>query len=170
VCPSEDPATVQLSLIAELATLLRAAGIPHWLFGGWAVDFLVGEITRPHHDVDLMIWRRDVPAFRQLLERHGYTGGESPSGPELDARFRKQDQLIEVMFLREAEDGGACWDHWRLPADALAARRGRIADITCPVVSPRLLLDCKEACLRQESELAERDKHARDAARLRSLL
>ncbi len=134
---------VQLSLIQELATVLQAARIPYRLFGGWGVDFLVGEITRPHSDVDLILWRRDAPAIRRILGERGYAGRPSPSGPELDARFCKQDQLVEIMFLQEQEGGGACWGDWRLPPDALAARDGRLGEISCPVVSPRLLLGCK---------------------------
>src|SRR5690242_4472858 len=92
-------AVVQLRLIRELTALLQTAGIHHWLFGGWAVDLLVGEITRPHSDIDLWILQRDAPAFRDLLARHGYEEGASPSGPELDARCCKQGQLLEVMFI-----------------------------------------------------------------------
>jgi hypothetical protein len=161
---------VQLSLIQEITTVLRAVRIPHWLFGGWAVDFLAGEITRPHSDVDLLLWRRDVPVFRQLLVERGYTELPTPSGPELDARFCKRDQLVEVMFLQQREDGGACWGDWRLPADALLAREGCLREVLCPVVSPRLLLGCKGECLRQASEPAEQQKHSGDVARLRSLL
>jgi hypothetical protein len=170
VFPAGDPTNLQLRVIHELTTLLQGAEITHWLFGGWAVDFLAEEITRSHSDVDLIIWRRDAPAFRELLARHGYNEGPSPSGPELDARFHKQSQLVEVMFIQRGEDGGAYWDQWRLPPGALAARHGRIGEILCPVVSPTILLDCKEACLRQENEPSERDKHLQDIARLRTLL
>jgi hypothetical protein len=167
---SADPTAVQLSLIQDLTTVLRAARIPHWLFGGWAVDFLLGEITRPHSDVDLILWRRDVPVLRQILVERGYTERPSPSGPELDARFCKEGELVELMFLHEQEDGGAGWGDWRLPPDALEAQLGRLGEILCPVVSPRLLLGCKEECARQASEPDEHQKHARDVARLRSLL
>jgi hypothetical protein len=166
----DHPASVQLSLIHELTTALQAVQIPHWLFGGWVVDFLVGENTRPHSDIDLMIRRRDVPAFRQLLLERGYAESASPSGPELDARFCKQGQLVEIMFLHEREEGGTYWGDWRLPPDTLDGHHGRIGEIVSPVVSPKLLLDCKEQCLRQASEPVEREKHAQDVARLRSLL
>jgi|SRR5438309_5149690 len=167
---SEDPVAVQLGLIHELTTVLQEAQIPHWLFGGWVVDFLAGEITRPHHDIDLILWLRDAPAFRDLLAQHGYTEGPSPSGPELDARFCKHSQLVEVMFVHEREDGGTYWDHWRLPPGTLEARHGRIGEILCPIVSPKTLLDCKEACLLQENEPSEQEKHTQDIARLRALL
>jgi hypothetical protein len=168
--PSDDSTAVQLRLIGELTTVLQAAGIPHWLFGGWGVDFLVGAVTRPHSDVDLIVWRQDAAEFRELLAGRGYEERPSPSGPELDARFCKEGQLVEVMFVHEREEGGVYWDDWHLPPDSLGARQGRVEDVTCPTIRPETLLGCKEACLRQESEPSEREKHARDVERLRSLL
>src|SRR5260370_3570321 len=126
--------------------MLDEGQVPHWVFGGWVVDFVVGETTRPHHDIDFILWLHDAPALRELMARHGYAEGPSPSGPELDARFSKQGQLVEVMFVREREEGGTYWDHWRLPADSLAERHGRVGEIRCPLVNPQVLLDCKEAC------------------------
>ena len=34
---------------------LLAAGVPAWIGGGWGVDALVGEPTRPHADLDLAV-------------------------------------------------------------------------------------------------------------------
>jgi hypothetical protein len=100
----------------------------------------------------------------------GYAEYPSPSGPELDARFSKQGQLVEIMFLHEREDGGTYWGDWCLPPDALEGWHGRLGEILCPVANPKLLLGCKEECLRQASDPAEQEKHSRDIARLRSLL
>ena len=44
------------------------AGIAYWLFGGWAVDFYAGRITRPHVDVDIAVWLDDVPRIAALLD------------------------------------------------------------------------------------------------------
>ena len=164
--PTDEPRNLQLRVIHELTTVLQEAEIPHWLFGGWVVDFLVGEITRPHSDVDLIVWLPDAPVFRLLLARQDYTELPSPSGPELDARFRKQSQLVEVMFVHEREDGETYWDHWHLPPGSLAARHGRVGEIFCPVINPKVLLDCKEEYLRQSNGPSERDKHLQDVARL----
>lgn len=168
---SEDPTAIQLRLIHALTTVLEAAQIPHWLFGGWVVDFLAGEITRPHHDIDFLLRLPDAPALRDLQARQGYTELPSPSGPELDARFRKQDQLVEVMFVQAREDGGADWGgRWHLPPGSLAARHGCIGEIRCPIVNPQLLLECKEACISDEDDASELEKHRRDIARLRAMI
>jgi phosphorylcholine metabolism protein LicD len=50
----------QLELIEEFASLAKAAGVDCWLRGGWALDFLLGRITRPHEDIDLFIWAPDA--------------------------------------------------------------------------------------------------------------
>jgi lincosamide nucleotidyltransferase A/C/D/E len=53
--------------------LLTAEGIVGWLDGGWGVDALLGEQTRPHADVDLVV---DVAAVDRLLGKlraEGYT-------------------------------------------------------------------------------------------------
>lgn len=49
-----------------------AAGIPIWIDGGWSVDALLGEETRPHADLDIAVEMRRLPALRRLLEADGY--------------------------------------------------------------------------------------------------
>lgn len=48
----------QFSLIGEFASICNAAGIEHWLRGGRAMDFFLGQITREHEDIDLFVWVR----------------------------------------------------------------------------------------------------------------
>ena len=60
--------------VIDLYTQLDRLGIEAWLDGGWGVDALLGEQTRPHADVDLVIQHKDVPKLRELLERQGYYG------------------------------------------------------------------------------------------------
>ena len=49
-----------------------AFGIDLWIDGGWGVDALLGEQTRPHKDLDIAIQQKDVPVLRQFLETRGY--------------------------------------------------------------------------------------------------
>src|SRR3990167_7415680 len=58
--------------VIALYTQLNRLGIEVWLDGGWGVDALLGEQTRPHSDVDIVIQQQDVPKLRELLERQGY--------------------------------------------------------------------------------------------------
>ncbi len=58
--------------VVGLYTQLNDFGIEIWLDGGWGVDALLGEHTRPHDDVDIVIQRKDVSEVRELLEMQGY--------------------------------------------------------------------------------------------------
>src|SRR5919107_952320 len=55
-----DTTSRQLAALDRVGRLLDAAGIDYWLFGGWAVDFYAGSVTRTHDDVDIAIWLRDL--------------------------------------------------------------------------------------------------------------
>jgi hypothetical protein len=61
----------QLAAIGSLNELLTRADMEYWLFGGWAVDFHAGRITRAHDDVDIAVWARDGGRVAALLERSG---------------------------------------------------------------------------------------------------
>ena len=47
-------------------------GIQVWLTGGWGIDALLGEQTRPHKDLDVIMLLDDVVRMRELLGRDGY--------------------------------------------------------------------------------------------------
>ncbi|HSB66630.1 MAG TPA: hypothetical protein VLD65_08620 [Anaerolineales bacterium] len=43
-----------------------------WLNGGWGIDALLGECTRPHKDLDIFVLVDDVTRLNQLLAPDGY--------------------------------------------------------------------------------------------------
>lgn len=58
--------------VLEFYDLFGSSGIHVWIDGGWRVDALLGEQTRPHTDLDIFIDAGDVPELRRLLEARGY--------------------------------------------------------------------------------------------------
>ncbi|GJG88889.1 hypothetical protein tb265_40700 [Gemmatimonadetes bacterium T265] len=56
----------QLATVAALDALLAGHGISYWLFGGWAVDFHAGRVTREHADIDIAVWAVDHGHLRAL--------------------------------------------------------------------------------------------------------
>lgn len=169
--PDHNASTIQLAIIEELTSLLKQVGIAHWLFGGWAVDFLVGAVTRPHEDIDLIIWREDAPAVREILASQGYA--EAPPAPEesaLHTHFSKQNQLIDAIFIYRVADGGVYWSDARWPDDSFTSLQGRLGEVVCPVSSARSLIDSKEAYLRDSPDQSDREKYLLDIATLRPLL
>ncbi len=53
--------------------------------GGWAVDALLGEQTRPHGDLDIALRHQDVPRLRKFLEAFGYA--DVPSVDRRECNF-----------------------------------------------------------------------------------
>jgi lincosamide nucleotidyltransferase A/C/D/E len=56
----------------HLYRLLTGSGIELWLDGGWAVDALLGEQTRTHADLDIVLQDRDIALLRNRLAGEGY--------------------------------------------------------------------------------------------------
>jgi lincosamide nucleotidyltransferase A/C/D/E len=58
--------------VIDLYTTLEDLGVEIWIDGGWGVDALLGEQSRPHQDLDIAIQQKDVTRLRQLLQGRGY--------------------------------------------------------------------------------------------------
>jgi lincosamide nucleotidyltransferase A/C/D/E len=58
--------------VIAFVQLLNQHNIEIFLDGGWGVDALLGEQTRPHADLDIALAHKDVPQVRALLEARGY--------------------------------------------------------------------------------------------------
>jgi Aminoglycoside-2''-adenylyltransferase len=101
---SDDRASVQLEAIASLDLVCTSAGIDYWLFGGWAVDFWVGRVTREHDDIDAAAWRRDFDAIKAALERAGWRHAPVEAG-SVGTRYTWRTADVEFTFLETRDDG-----------------------------------------------------------------
>jgi len=69
--PKEDP-EMTANDVAEIIQLFEQNHIDFYVDGGWGVDALLGEQTRPHSDLDIAVQHKDVAQIRALLEARGY--------------------------------------------------------------------------------------------------
>jgi hypothetical protein len=94
----------QLAALARIVALLEPRGIEYWLFGGWAVDFHLRAVTRAHDDLDVAVWRSDLPAIAILLERDGW---EPAPDAEEDGYtvYRRGGVRLDLAFLARGADG-----------------------------------------------------------------
>ncbi|MFJ4188204.1 nucleotidyltransferase domain-containing protein [Kitasatospora sp. NPDC089509] len=53
--------------------LLKGAGAAAWVDGGWGVDALLGETTRIHSDLDLVVLFHQLDVVRDALVEAGFT-------------------------------------------------------------------------------------------------
>jgi lincosamide nucleotidyltransferase A/C/D/E len=59
--------------VIRIYKCLGGHGIQTWLTGGWGIDALLGEQTRPHKDLDVVMLLDDVARTCAILEGLGYT-------------------------------------------------------------------------------------------------
>ena len=95
---------LQLSALAETNELLTRSGIDYWLFGGWAVDFHAGSITRSHDDIDIAVWLDDHDRIARLLEAKGWK--HAPEAAEDGGTGYERDAVrLELTFLVPGDGG-----------------------------------------------------------------
>jgi dihydrofolate reductase len=94
----------QLAALADVAARLDEDRLEYWLFGGWAVDFYAGRITRPHVDVDLAVWRDDLPRIAAALEGSGWRHAPDPEG-EGGTGYERNGLRLELTYLVRRDDG-----------------------------------------------------------------
>jgi len=58
--------------LVDLYRGLEDRAVKIWIDGGWGVDALLGEQTRPHDDVDIVVQEKDLAALVALLIEQGY--------------------------------------------------------------------------------------------------
>jgi hypothetical protein len=93
----------QLVALRSVHELLVSNGIEYWLFGGWAVDFYVGSVTRAHDDVDLAVWLQDRDRIVELLTADGWTHApyEDEDG---GTGYERGGVRLELTFLVRGDD------------------------------------------------------------------
>jgi hypothetical protein len=167
---SEASATgAQLRTIGRLHELFAEQGIDYWLFGGWAVDFHAGRVTRPHADVDLAVWAVDLDRIRALLEARGwvhapeagedgYTGYER-GGTRLELAFLARDEVGGIFT--PVADGQGTW-----PVGSFGADQAEVDGVVARVVSLASVVQDKSGP-RDDPAVAAKDRG--DVAVLRSL-
>lgn len=96
--------TDQLALLAELDQLLSLHGVGYWLFGGWAVDFHAGRVTREHADIDIAIWSDDRERVRTLLLDRAWVH-RPELGEDGYTCYERKGIRLEVAFLARDEHG-----------------------------------------------------------------
>ena len=94
----------QLAALAAVDALFERAGLAYWLFGGWAVDFHAGSITRPHSDVDIAVWLDDLPRIATLLEEDGWRHAPEPD-EDGGTGYERGGARLELTFLVRGDDG-----------------------------------------------------------------
>lgn len=126
---------IQLGILTEIEAVLRSAHIQFWLRGGWAIDFLLGQLTRSHSDIDLVVWQQDKIQLCHLFKQTGFVLVQD-IGIQFD--FAKKKQVISVVFITRNKNRLRVENipDWYWLPDALTFPRQQLGDLWCHVLSP----------------------------------
>jgi lincosamide nucleotidyltransferase A/C/D/E len=119
---------------------MEALGVEVWLDGGWGVDALLGEQTRQHGDMDIVVRESDLGRLLDFLKEQGFRelarDDSRPWNFALgDASCREIDLHVIVL---DSEGNGIYGppDHGEMyPAEALQGR-GHVAGLPVRCISP----------------------------------
>jgi lincosamide nucleotidyltransferase A/C/D/E len=143
--------------VISLYQRLLDHGIQVWLTGGWGIDALLREQTRPHKDLDVIVLVDDVARLRELLGCDGYGLKELWSencwvidahGNETATAFVLHDsegRELDVHAMR-LDDGGNGIPAWEAEGFALKrqdlAGEGAIGGIVMRCLTPEMQMLC----------------------------
>jgi hypothetical protein len=138
----------QLAPLDRVLRVLVSSGIESWLFGGWAVDFHLGIVTRAHADLDLAVWASDLGQIAALLVGDGWTHALE-EGEDGYTGYERHGVPLELAFLARLEDGRVCtplrdgFASW--PSDAFGDETGELSGVRGRVIGLRALQEEKAA-------------------------
>jgi lincosamide nucleotidyltransferase A/C/D/E len=142
--------------VIELYSATNQLQIQIWLDGGWGVDALLGEQTRAHKDLDIVIQEKDLEKFCTFLAMRGYK--DIPQDDSCDWNFVLGDNHGHKMDIHvvnfDAQGNGIYGPAERgifYPADAFSGR-GQIEKETVCCLTPEY-----QVLSRSGYELTEKD-------------
>ncbi|MDN5726711.1 MAG: hypothetical protein L0G99_12390 [Propionibacteriales bacterium] len=171
----KDPlpsAAVQLAAIAELLALADSVRAPVWLRGGWAMDFHLGRVTRPHTDIDWFARTADLPRLLPLLVDAGFDDvTTAAAGQQVDLVRDGVEHGIALINVSTGEaavtvaGGPFAGEPW--PEGMINGSLGRLGELTVPIISPASQIEIKQHMPTWNPGLARRQKDLDDIEALR---
>jgi Aminoglycoside-2''-adenylyltransferase len=143
-----ERADAQLRVIRAVANSLGTAGIPAWLFGGWALDARIGRITREHGDIEFWVERVHAERSKAVLEEAGATALVTQP-PEESCEFTWDGADFSTAYFDRRPDGAFIqlqgrWSDWRFPPDSFGDEPGTLAGAPVLAMSVAGMLAMKE--------------------------
>jgi len=138
-----DSTQSQLKILSEINQICSAQSFSIWLRGGWAIDFLLGRITRSHSDIDLVTLINYREPLEQALVNAGF---QKIPVSELQTDFLKDGVDVSFVFVIRSEGGNIIangFPNWIWRKDALLTKSYKLHGISLFVLNPHQLLEEK---------------------------
>jgi lincosamide nucleotidyltransferase A/C/D/E len=131
--------------VLAIADSLSEAQIPFWLDGGWGIDALVGQQTRPHDDLDLVIELADSDRAAAALSGLGYTLYQDERPTKFVLRDERDHRVDFHTVTFDAEGGGVQvlqdGSSYRYPPEGFKAR-GTVGGQSVACLSAEVQVEC----------------------------
>ena len=121
-------------------------GLEHWFFGGWAVDLWAGRPTRPHDDIDVLVWRHDQGRVHEPLQGAGWK--HAPTTEDLvGTNYARDGYELQLTFVVPGEEAGVIVP---VPGEPIVLSSGPLAfsarnlnDLSVKVLTLEMMLAMK---------------------------
>jgi lincosamide nucleotidyltransferase A/C/D/E len=160
--------------VIKIYRRLSEHGIQIWLTGGWGIDALLGEQTRPHKDLDVVMLLDDVARMCALLARDGYDlaylwpenrQAVDKQGTETATAFVLQDAQwqeidIHALVLDEQGNGIPAWaeaEGFIFKKEDLAGQ-GTVAAFKVQCLTPQMQVLCHRGYEVPEKQLQDLER------------
>lgn len=149
-----------LAALAELDQVLPRHDVAYWLFGGWAVDFHAGRVTREHGDIDIAIWSDDQERMATLLLDRAWVH-HPEVGEDGYTCYKRNGIRLEVAFLARDERGHVYTPlrngrgEW--PADSFGDDVAQLQGVRARVIGRESLISDK-SIVRSDAVTATKDR------------
>jgi len=135
-----------LSMVGSASNALEQAGLEHWFFGGWAVDLWAGRLTRPHEDIDVLVWRRDEGRVHEVILEAGWVHTPTPEDL-VGTNYARDGYELQVTFVVPGAEGGVVVPVPEQPivlsSGVLAFARRNLDDLSVRVLTLEMMLAVK---------------------------
>jgi hypothetical protein len=112
-----------LEALGSASGALDAANLEHWFFGGWAVDLWAGRLTRPHDDIDVLVWRHDEARVHDALRTAGWLHRPAPDDL-VGTNYVRDGYDLQLTFVVPGDGGGVVVP---IPDQPIVVSRGPLA-------------------------------------------
>jgi hypothetical protein len=164
ICEPVTNAVWRQTKPVEVQEWLHSLSVPWWIAGGWALDLFLGQVTRPHADIDVGIFRRDTVNACTTLSEWEFFEAREGNLTQLEARTTPRKAVYSLWCKRLSqsewafelmldEGGDAAWTFRRDANIGCSLERAirRSAD-GIPYLAPEIQLLYKSKAIRSKDQ------------------
>lgn len=161
----------QLQAISGVLTTARRLGARVWLRGGWAMDFLLGRVSRPHVDIDWFLLVDGAERLKEALVAEGFVDlTTAPADQQMDLRRGSIDHgfaLLRIDARGVPVVAGGPWGGEPWPQGMLSGHLARLGNVEAPIISAEAQIEIKQMMPTWNPSLSRRQKDLDDVAAIK---